>query len=119
MPKIWRHTKEYLDNWNAKNYPRLVLKGAKTRAKRDGIPFDIDLTDINIPAICPVLKIPIQPNKGSGWHDSSPSLDRIHNSKGYTKGNVRVISNRANRLKADATLSELKLIVEDAHNFGY
>ncbi len=46
----------------------------------------------------------------------SPSLDRIDSTKGYTKGNIWVISNRANTLKNDATLSELKLLVERLEN---
>ena len=45
---------------------------------------------------------------------SSPSLDRIIPSLGYVKGNIRVISFRANTLKNNATLSELELILEDA-----
>jgi hypothetical protein len=42
--------------------------------------------------------------------DSSPSLDRIDNSKGYVKGNVAVISFRANTLKNNATADELRAI---------
>jgi hypothetical protein len=45
---------------------------------------------------------------------SSPSLDRIDSSKGYVKGNVRVISHRANLLKNNATVEELKLLLVDA-----
>ena len=44
--------------------------------------------------------------------DESPSLDRIDSKKGYTKDNVQVISNRANRLKADGNIEEFKLILK-------
>lgn len=44
--------------------------------------------------------------------DNSPSLDRIDNSSGYVKGNVHIISMRANRIKSDATLQELKSVVK-------
>ena len=75
---------------------------AKYRAKQKGLDFNITKEDIVIPDTCPLLGIPME----------SPSLDRIDSTKGYTKGNVWVISNRANTLKNDATLSELKLLVE-------
>lgn len=84
---------------------------------RKGIKFDIVPEDIpELPTHCPILGIPIQyiaRGKG-GWYDDSPSLDRIVNELGYTKGNVRIISNRANRIKMDATLEELELVLEDA-----
>ena len=75
---------------------------AKYRAKQKGLEFNITKEDIIIPDTCPLLGTPME----------SPSLDRIDSSKGYIKGNVWVISNRANTLKNDATLSELKLLVE-------
>jgi hypothetical protein len=59
--------------------------------------------DIVIPDTCPLLGTPME----------SPSLDRIDSTKGYVKGNVWVISNRANTLKNDATLTELKTLVEN------
>jgi hypothetical protein len=40
------------------------------------------------------------------------SLDRIDSSKGYIKGNVWVISLRANRIKNDSTPQELRLIAD-------
>lgn len=105
--------------WTDKNPKKAILHGAKSRAKRDGLPFNIDEEDINIPSDCPILGIPIQKNIGSGWHNNSLSLDRINNSLGYIKGNVRVISNRANRIKCDATLEELELVLLDARSHRY
>lgn len=46
--------------------------------------------------------------KGGGAN--SPSLDRIEPDLGYVAGNAIVISNRANRLKSDATIDELRAI---------
>ena len=86
----------------------------KKRATQKGIVFDLDVEDIpEIPLMCPVLGIEIKANKISAPLDSSPSLDRINPNLGYVKGNVRIISNRANRIKADATADEVELILKD------
>jgi len=111
--------KDYLRDWRARSQQYLMYTGAKCRAKRDSLEFNINKEDIIIPDVCPVLDIPIKRNEGSGWHNDSPSLDRIDNTKGYTKDNIRVISNRANRLKCDATLEELEKILIDARRLGY
>lgn len=54
---------------------------AKMRAKENNLNFTIELSDIIIPKICPVLDIPlfITPGKRT---DNSPSLDRADNTKG-------------------------------------
>lgn len=43
--------------------------------------------------------------------DNSASIDRIDNDKRYVKGNVWIISTKANRIKSNATLAELELLV--------
>lgn len=81
---------------------------AKQRSKETGKEFSIDVTDIVIPDVCPVLGIPLNMNSGkSGAYRNSPSLDRIDNSKGYVKGNIQVISQLANAMKCHATNEEL------------
>lgn len=90
-----------------------MIYRVKSRAKKAGIAFDIDISDIVIPAICPVLGIALTPHEGRGYHPASPSLDRIKPRLGYTKGNVRVISARANLLKSDASLNELRRVLAD------
>ncbi len=86
----------------------------KKNSKPRGLEFTLFQDDIPVvPTVCPILGIAIKPNHLSGAIDSSPSLDRIDNSKGYIPGNVRIISNRANRLRSDATSVELDLIAAD------
>lgn len=81
---------------------------AKIRAKKYGREFNLEVSDIVIPEVCPVLGVPLVQHRGrSGAFADSPSLDRIDNNKGYVKGNVRVVSQRANQMKGDASREEL------------
>lgn len=94
--------------------PQRILSRIKSRAKRSGIPFNLEVEDIVIPDRCPVLGIPIVQNQGrQGYFPDSASVDRIVPKLGYVKGNVRVISQRANQLKSDATLEEMRLVLAD------
>lgn len=88
-------------------HPRRMLSSAKSRAKRFGLDFNLTIEDIVIPEYCPILDIKLCNNKG-GAKASSPSLDRIDNSKGYIKGNVAVISYRANSAKRDFSLEDIE-----------
>ena len=89
-----------------------MLARAKSRAKKNNLPFNIELADIIIPERCPLLGIKIESTEFRN-SPNNPSLDKIIPEKGYIKGNVWVISNRANTLKNDATLTELKTLVEN------
>lgn len=94
--------------------PKRMFIRVKSRAKTNGVAFNLEPSDIVIPERCPVLGIPIVQNHGRrGYFQDSPSLDRIVPSLGYTKGNVRVISQRANQLKSDANLEEMRLVLSD------
>lgn len=91
----------------------MMWSNAKNRAKKFNVPFDLDVADIIIPEFCPVLGIPLVHHKGEGksWGDS-PSLDRIIPDKGYVKSNVMVISKRANAMKNDGDLEDLRKVYE-------
>lgn len=78
--------------------------------KRKNLPFNLEASDIIIPDICPVLNIPIIFTDGFGPRDNSPSIDRIRPKLGYVKGNIAVISFRANKIKTDATLEEIEKV---------
>lgn len=103
-------------NWRRKNPEKVLFQEARKRAKVKNLDFSIELSDIIIPEVCPVLKTKLillgeNPDGKGGPTPNSPTLDRVDSSKGYAKGNVRVISWRANKLKSDATLEELELLV--------
>lgn len=83
--------------------------GAKSRAAERGREFSLKVSDIEIPARCPVFGVPFFDERGTVIN--SPSIDRVDNSRGYVPGNIRVISRRANTLKGDANLEEMRAVV--------
>ncbi len=90
-----------------------MLARAKSRAKLKGREFAITANDIHIPDTCPVLGIPLVTSSGkSGGTPNSPSLDRLDSSRGYTPDNIIVMSQRANLMKADATLEDILKLAE-------
>ena len=93
--------------WADKNVEKRMFKNVKSRATREAVLFNIQLSDIVVPSKCPILNIEFKHDNRGNAKYNSPSLDRIDNSKGYIKGNVQVISYRANTMKGDATPEEL------------
>jgi hypothetical protein len=120
--KKWRKKNpKYLRQWQiATGHPRkyrarhrekCLHMWARARAKKNGIRFTIIESDIIIPQRCPVLGIRLRSRTGrTGACNTSPTLDRIDTRKGYVRGNICVISWRANCIKRDATLEELEKI---------
>lgn len=97
-----RWEKEY----RRRNPAKALYTSCRKRAKKTGIAFDIEETDIIIPKLCPILEVPLVycgPDKAN-W----PTVDRIDNTKGYLKGNISVISYRANSLKSDALVWQIE-----------
>lgn len=89
------------------NPARYLLAAAKSRAKKSGLPFSITESDISVGETCPVLGIPFKRGVGGKPCDTSPTLDRIDNNKGYVSGNVVVISYLANRIKSSADATQI------------
>lgn len=95
---------------NSKTTEYKLWERARNRASKSGIEFSILVEDIIIPEICPYLDLPLEVHKGSsGGRPNSPALDRIDNTKGYTKNNIQVISHLANQMKSSATIEQLLL----------
>jgi hypothetical protein len=114
MSEVYRNDPS---GWIAKRHARRVanpvpymLTTAKRRAKQMGLDFSLTREDIVIPQRCPLLGIELNLVRGR-VSDSTPSLDRIDNAKGYVPGNVWVISYKANTIKSRATIEELELLV--------
>lgn len=97
--------------YRGRNLDRALYLECKRRAKKHGIPFDLEPIDISVPEICPILGIPLKMGTG-GPEDGSPSVDQIVAGLGYIKGNVQVISHLANRMKSNATPDQLRRFSE-------
>jgi len=87
----------------------------RNNAGRRGIYFNLTIDDLKAAwptdGRCPVFGYILRRGRRTR-KNSSPSVDRVKNSAGYRRGNVRVISNRANLLKSDATIAELRRVIE-------
>lgn len=102
-------SKLYNRRMKTENPAKALYLQAKKRAKDTDLEFNIEIKDIVIPEYCPVFGFKLE-FRFDGRHHATPSLDRIDSSKGYIKGNIQVISWRANNLKRDATYEEIQML---------
>ncbi len=104
------------NNWRKRtkleNPAYFLWASAKARARRFNLPFNLTREDIVIPENCPILGIPLDTQTKKGFCYNAPSIDKIVPELGYVKGNIIVISWRANRIKCDATIEELRALAE-------
>ena len=122
---------EYMKEWRTKNkdtvlkrsrvssaayrkthQPQVMLSRIRGRAKKNNIEFNLVEEDINIPEVCPILQIPLKGAGKVGPSPNSPSVDRIDPSRGYIKGNIQIISHKANTMKSDSTQEELLIFAD-------
>jgi hypothetical protein len=97
--------------YKAENPNKKALSNIKQRAKRLGVSFDLELSDLESTTHCPVFNIKLE--RGDKTHSrSSPSVDRINPQGGYTKDNIQILSNLANTMKQDATKEQLLQFAE-------
>jgi len=102
--------KKAVKKYQGENREQVLLTRSRVKAREKGLDFDLELSDIVIPEFCPVLGIRLDP-AAEARADNLPSLDRIDPNSGYIKGNVWVISWRANWLKAGNTLETFRSFV--------
>ncbi len=99
-----------------------LFSSAKKRAKESKIEFNLEIEDIKIPENCPILglKLDVSINNSSNRapRNNAPSIDRIDSSKGYIKGNIAIISYKANVLKKDGTSLEHIKVAEFMEKWG-
>lgn len=97
--------------WQITHPEKYILGRSRQNAKKLNLDFNIDVNDIVIPERCPILNEPLV--VGTRY---APSVDRIIPKLGYVKGNVWVISLKANAMKSDASLKEMKLFSKWVYN---
>jgi hypothetical protein len=91
-----------------------MLWDSRKRSKKKGIEHTLTYDDLikAFTPICPVTGVELLWKCGHGKpQENSPSLDRIDSTLGYTPDNIWIISYRINRIKNDATLEELQMLV--------
>ncbi len=89
------------------NKEKYILRSIKSRAKKLGVEFDLTVEDIQGVKVCPILGVELE-RGGLFTKDNSPSVDRLIPTKGYTRDNVQIISDKANRMKNNASPEELE-----------
>ena len=106
----YREAKRDIHSWRLKK----LYHAARARAKEKGRFFELtpEFVESLYPpdGRCPVYGTELVWGD-RGFRENSPSIDRIDSSGGYSKDNVQIISWKANRLKAYATLEDLELLV--------
>ena len=110
-PEVAERVRQLGRKYWRENWVVYKLAGLKQKARRMGLEFNIDPSDISVPTHCPVFGIPLFISEGVATINS-PSVDRIDNTKGYIKGNVVVVSQKANTMKRAATVSEMRQLAD-------
>ena len=118
--KYWERNKENINKrkreFRYKNPEHSMLQRVKYRSKIKELEFNLDIKYLkNIwpkDNRCPALGLSLQSGRNDAARGSSPSLDRINNTKGYVKGNVQVICNLANQIMTSATPEQVMLVAK-------
>lgn len=107
----------YYKKWGDKEDSELYEKkrekfrAKKANAIRIGYTWDIAFSDIVWNDVCPILGIQLD-YFAHCVQENSPSFDQIDAGLGYVKGNVHIISWRANRIKNNGTSQEHRQIAD-------
>lgn len=101
---------EKAKQWRGRNPAKVLLRGAKNRAERDGVELTLteqDVARLLEPMTCAVTGVQLEWLADGSRSPIQPSLDRIEGPRGYVAGNVRVVSWIYNRAKGNGTDAEV------------
>ena len=105
--------KGYQAKYRENNRFAIRMRSARHRAPEVGVPFNLTtkyLEDIWT-GVCPALGTPLDINAPK-HEEGHAQLDRVIPELGYVEGNVAWLSERANRIKDNATTSDLEDILK-------
>jgi hypothetical protein len=85
---------------------RLLYRTYNT-SQKDGFNYNLTIDDIIIPEYCPYLNIKLSTDPKDHKEPNYATVDRIESCKGYVKGNVQVISRKANMMKSLASQEQI------------
>ena len=111
-PAYRTHIKRVRMQHQNNNPEKTLLAEARRSAGKRNLDFDLVLSDILVPEYCPAF-----PNIKLEWvmdnhADCKPSVDRIDSSKGYTSGNIQIISWLANNIKSSHAGTDLLMVAK-------
>ena len=110
--------------WRRKNPKRTWVHGAvssaKARSKKRGIEFNLDTKHVYAitSTHCPVFGLEFLFGGNKNIRPASPSMDRLDPSKGYIKGNVVVISMKANMIKNAYSSKDIAAVATWLASYG-
>jgi len=102
--------KKYFDNLTL--LKSLMLRNLRHSAKARNLEFNLTIDDLNLPTHCPILGIKLSYGKDPNTQVGA-SVDRIDNTKGYVKGNIVIMSRKANAMKNSASIDELQTFINN------
>jgi hypothetical protein len=101
-----------------KRWARDAYYNTKQRATKLGLDFSLTkewLID-NAPTRCPLLDIELVYNADKSVENTA-SVDRKNSAQGYTIENCKIISFKANRIKSNASVDEIALLVKNMKDY--
>lgn len=112
------HVKDRDDYRNPNNTFFRQFHARRQSAIKHGIPFSITFEELYKPEHCPILGVKLNygcSDFSNGKQSRDPckaSIDKLDPELGYVRGNVFIISWRANTLKSNMTIDELEKILD-------
>ncbi len=106
-------------NWVKRKYNNktdrrkgLMLRNIKFSAYARKLDFNLTYEDLLLPEYCPILGVKL--TYGSNMNsEHGATVDRIDTNKGYIKGNIIIMSRKANAMKSNCNLDNLLIFCKN------